>query len=95
MLLQDKTAIISGAAGPRGIGFATAKTFAAYGARVAIRDIDAKAAQTAAAVLGQGHIGLLCDVTKKTDCERAVAETLKAFGKIDLFTNPRCKRLQL
>jgi NAD(P)-dependent dehydrogenase (short-subunit alcohol dehydrogenase family) len=87
MLLAGKTAIISGAAGPRGIGFATAKTFAAQGARVAILDIDAKAAAAAAAELGKDHIGLSCDVTSKGDCERAVAEVAKAFGKIDILIN--------
>jgi NAD(P)-dependent dehydrogenase (short-subunit alcohol dehydrogenase family) len=87
MLLHGKTAIISGAAGQRGIGYATAKTFAAQGARVAILDIDGAAAQAAAAELGKGHIGLACNVTNKADCDRAVAETMKAFGKIDILIN--------
>lgn len=87
MLLAGRTAIISGAAGPRGIGFATAKTFAAQGARVAILDIDGKAAAAAAAELGKDHIGLACDVTNKADCLRAVAEVATAFGKIDILIN--------
>jgi NAD(P)-dependent dehydrogenase (short-subunit alcohol dehydrogenase family) len=87
MLLAGKTAIISGAAGSRGIGFATAKTFAAQGARVAILDIDGKAAAAAAADLGKDHIGLSCDVTSKADCDRAVAEVAKTFGKIDILIN--------
>lgn len=33
MLLEKRTAVISGAAGPRGIGLATARLFAAHGAR--------------------------------------------------------------
>ena len=48
MLLSGKTAIISGAAGPRGIGFAAARLFAEQGARVAIFDIDQSAAEAAA-----------------------------------------------
>ncbi|MGV7216261.1 SDR family NAD(P)-dependent oxidoreductase [Bradyrhizobium sp. UFLA05-112] len=87
MLLAGKTAIISGAAGLRGIGFATAKTFAKNGARVAILDIDAKSAAGAAAELGKDHIGLACDVTNKADCERAVSDVLKAFGQIDILIN--------
>lgn len=87
MLLAGKTAIISGAAGPRGIGFATAKTFAAQGARVAILDIDGKAARAAAAELGKDHVGVSCDVTNRADCERAVGEVAKAFGKIDILIN--------
>eukprot|EP01035_Chromulina_nebulosa_P038667 gene38666-biopygen25720 len=46
MLLEGKTAAISGAASLRGIGLATAKLFARHGARVAILDIDAAAAHS-------------------------------------------------
>jgi NAD(P)-dependent dehydrogenase (short-subunit alcohol dehydrogenase family) len=87
MLLKGKTAIISGAAGARGIGFATAKTFAEQGARVAILDLDDAGATRAAAELGAGHLGVACNVTNKADCERAVAEVLKAFGKVDILIN--------
>ena len=59
MLLSGKTAIISGAAGPRGIGFAAAQLFAEHGARVAIFDIDQKAAEAAAQGLGSDHLGLV------------------------------------
>jgi len=87
MLLKGKTAIISGAAGARGIGFATAKTFAEQGARVAILDLDGAGATGAAAELGADHLGVACNVTNKADCERAVAEVLKAFGKVDILIN--------
>ena len=52
MLLAGKVAVISGAASPRGIGFATARLFAAHGAKVAILDLDEAGAQNAAAELG-------------------------------------------
>ena len=39
MLLSDKICIITGAASPRGIGRATARLFAAQGARVVILDL--------------------------------------------------------
>jgi NAD(P)-dependent dehydrogenase (short-subunit alcohol dehydrogenase family) len=87
MLLDGKTAIISGAAGPRGIGFATAKLFAAQGARVAILDLDAPSAARAAGELGEGHIGLGCDVTDRGDCDRAVGQVLAAFGALDILIN--------
>ncbi len=87
MLLTGKTAIIWGAAGARGIGSATAKTFSDQGARVAILDLDGAGAAKAAAELGEGHLGLACNVTDKADCERAVSEVLKAFGKIDILIN--------
>jgi len=87
MLLQNKTAVISGAAGPRGIGFATAKLFASQGARVAILDLDAEAASRAAAELGEGHIAVACDVTQQADCARAVRHVLEAFDQVDILIN--------
>ena len=62
MLLKGKNAVISGAASARGIGRATAKLFAEHGARVAVLDLDAEGAKNAASELGNGHIGLGCDV---------------------------------
>jgi len=41
MLLADKVAVITGGAGPNGLGFATAKMMAAHGARIAILDLQA------------------------------------------------------
>ena len=68
MLLSDKTAVISGAASPRGIGLATARLFAQHGARVAILDLDAAGAERAAAELGEGHLGFGCDVADRAGC---------------------------
>ena len=87
MLLSDKTALISGAAGPRGIGFAAARLFAEQGARVAIFDIDQKAAEAAAQELGSDHLGLACDVTDLAACKRSTAIAIERFGKIDVLVN--------
>jgi len=83
MLLKDRTVAISGAASPRGIGLATARLMAQHGARLAILDLDAAAAQAAADTLGAGHIGLACDVTDRAACDAAAAGVLKAFGHLD------------
>jgi NAD(P)-dependent dehydrogenase (short-subunit alcohol dehydrogenase family) len=87
MLLVDKTAVISGAAGPRGIGLATAKLFAEHGARVAILDIDPAATEAAAKGLGAGHIGIVCDVTDPKACRAAAADAIDRLGKIDILIN--------
>jgi len=88
MLLTGKTAAISGAASPRGIGRATARLFAEHGARVAILDLDRAAVSEAAASLpGEGHIGLACDVTDRDACRAAAAEVLAAFGAADILVN--------
>lgn len=88
MLLKDKIAIITGAASARGLGLATARLLAEHGARVAILDLDLEAARAAAATLrGRGHVGLKCNVTSRTDCDKAVARVLKKFGRIDVLVN--------
>lgn len=57
-----RLALITGGTG--GIGLATAKRFAADGMTVAITDLDLAAAQAAAAALpGEGHMGLAMDVS--------------------------------
>ena len=87
MLLKGKTAMISGAASARGIGRATAKLFAEHGARVAILDLDEAGAQRAAKELGEGHVGIGCDVTDLESCRRAARQAIEAFGQIDILVN--------
>ncbi|MBP0482388.1 SDR family NAD(P)-dependent oxidoreductase [Sagittula salina] len=87
-LLDGKTAIITGAASPRGLGKAAAMLFAEHGCRVAITDLDEAAAQAAAADLpGTGHIGLAGNVTDRGDCDAAARAVLDAFGRIDILVN--------
>ncbi|CAB5699624.1 3-oxoacyl-[acyl-carrier-protein] reductase FabG [Delftia tsuruhatensis] len=87
MLLKDKVAIITGGAGPNGLGFATARQMASQGARVAILDLERADPAAAAARLGEGHLGLVADVTDKAACEAAAAAVLRAFGRIDALVN--------
>ena len=87
MLLKGKTAVISGAAGQRGIGLATARLFAEHGARVAILDLDEAASREAAASLGEGHLGIACNVADREACRRAVDAALRALGCVDILIN--------
>jgi NAD(P)-dependent dehydrogenase (short-subunit alcohol dehydrogenase family) len=87
MLLSDKTAVISGAASARGIGRATARLFASQGAKVAILDLDADGAKSAAEELGAGHLGLGCDVSDPASCKKAAEQAIAALGKIDILIN--------
>jgi NAD(P)-dependent dehydrogenase (short-subunit alcohol dehydrogenase family) len=87
MLLEDKVAVITGGAGPNGLGFATAKLMAAHGARVAILDLARAEPAAAAAKLGAGHLGLIADVTDKASCDAAAAAVQKTFGRIDILVN--------
>lgn len=86
-LLKGRFAVITGAASPRGLGKATAQLFAEHGATVAILDLDAAAAEAAAADLGTGHVGLACNVTDKAACEAAVRALESRWGRVDVLVN--------
>ena len=72
MLLKNQVAIVTGGASTRGFGWATAKCFADEGARIVILDLDASAAQSAAAAIGDQHLGFACDVLNETACQAIV-----------------------
>lgn len=87
-LLDGMTAIITGAASPRGLGKATARLFAQHGARVAILDLDAdEAAEAAADLPGAGHTSGVCDVTDKAACDTVVADIIAQWGQVDVLVN--------
>jgi len=87
MLLKNKVALITGGAGRNGLGFATARMMAAQGARVVILDLARAEPASAAALLGEGHLGVVADVTDKASCDAAAAEILQALGRIDILVN--------
>ena len=87
MLLAGKVAVISGAASPRGIGFATARLFAEQGAKVAILDNDGGAAQDAAERLGTEHRGFACDVTNPCELQGGCPWSPGSFGQVDVLVN--------
>ena len=72
-------AIVTG--GAQGIGLATAKALAERGDQVVI--LDLKHVETAAAQIGQGTLGIVCDVTNEAEVDDAVARTMATFGRID------------
>jgi 3-oxoacyl-[acyl-carrier protein] reductase len=83
MRLRDKVALVTGAAS--GFGAGIAERFAAEGAKVAIVDINGEAARAKAAEIGA--LAVVADLTKAEEVDRAVAETLAAFGGIDIVVN--------
>jgi NAD(P)-dependent dehydrogenase (short-subunit alcohol dehydrogenase family) len=82
MEISNKVIVVTG--GGNGIGRALCRRFAAGGARaIVVADIDAAAAQ---AVAGEvGGVALETDVTRESDIQRLVAQTLERHGAIDLF----------
>jgi NAD(P)-dependent dehydrogenase (short-subunit alcohol dehydrogenase family) len=85
--LKGKVAIVTGAGA--GIGKALATRLARDGAAVVVADLkgfDTAAAEIAKAS-GARTLGLAMDVAKEADVERMAAETVKAFGRIDILVN--------
>ena len=86
--VQDRVALITGAA--QGIGAATAARLAADGAKVAVADVNADAAQaTAAAIVAAGGqaIGLACDVTDREQVQATVDAVAAEFGALHILVN--------
>lgn len=86
--LDNKTVVVTGAAG--GLGRAFAEAFAAAGARVVAADVnEAGAAETAARIRAGGGsaLGTAVDVTRQ-DSVMALAEAADAFGGgVDVLVN--------
>jgi NAD(P)-dependent dehydrogenase (short-subunit alcohol dehydrogenase family) len=85
--LKGRVAIVTG--GGSGIGRALAMRLAQDGAAVAIADLhkyDVAAAEIAKAT-GARTLGLDIDVSSEQDVARMAAQTMQAFGRIDILVN--------
>ena len=86
--LTGKRALITG--GASGIGRATALLFAREGAAVSVADLDESGGQAVVAriVESGGRARFVnCDVTNADDCRRAVRQTAKALGGLNILFN--------
>jgi 3-oxoacyl-[acyl-carrier protein] reductase len=87
--LKGKIVLITGAS--TGIGAAAARAFARHGSRLAVHYNASRAAaeKVAADVKALGSEAVLVggDVTQAGNVKRIVAETLSAFGRIDVLIN--------
>jgi 3-hydroxybutyrate dehydrogenase len=81
--LQDKVAVVTGAAS--GIGLAVANRLAAAGARVVISDIQAEAGRAAAERLG--GLFVESDLSRRADCKALIERTLAEWGAIHVLVN--------
>lgn len=86
--LAGKSALITGAA--QGIGAATARVFAGYGAKVVVADLNEDGGrETVAAITKDGGEATFvrADITSAADVEAAVQATVAAYGRLDCAVN--------
>ena len=82
-MLDGQVALVTG--GGSGIGRAVVGRFVEEGARVAVMERVAIRADEVRGQFGDVVIGIAGDVTRLDDNRRAVAETVRAFGRLDVF----------
>jgi NAD(P)-dependent dehydrogenase (short-subunit alcohol dehydrogenase family) len=88
MRLANQSVLITG--GTSGIGEATALLFAREGGRVAITGRDESRGQRVVEAIvknGSHAIFVRTDVRQASDCQKAVDETIRAFGRVDILFN--------
>ena len=83
--LAGKVAIVTGGGG--GIGSAVARRLVSEGAKVAIADIFAEAAERAAQPLGDAGIAVQFDAASAESVQALVERTVGHFGKLDILHN--------
>ena len=74
-LLAERVALVTG--GAQGLGAAIARTFARAGAVGTVVDLEAGACEA-------GWTALAADVTNEDEVEKAVAETVRHYGRLDV-----------
>ncbi len=89
LTLKGKNAIVSGAGGG-GIGTATALALAEAGANIVAIDImedRLKDTEQKVKALGRDCIGIVTDIRRKDEVQRAVAQAAKYYGSIHCLAN--------
>ena len=87
--LAGRVALVTG--GAQGLGLAIARALAEHGATIALVDVQAEAATTAAEQLasesGREMLAQACDVRDKEQVEMCVTRIVERFGRLDILVN--------
>ena len=86
---QNRVALITGAGSETGIGFATARTLASSGAKVAITSTTDRIYKRAKAIKTEEKavIGYTADLMDRGQVDRLVKDVIDEFGRIDILVN--------
>ncbi|MFN2328401.1 MAG: SDR family NAD(P)-dependent oxidoreductase [Chromatocurvus sp.] len=83
--LQGKVAVILGASEDSSMGAATARRFAAEGAKLILAARRKEAVEAVASPLGA--VAVACDITREEDIEMLAATAVDHFGQLDIAIN--------
>ncbi len=88
-LLKGKTAFVTGVASESGMGFATAKALANWGASVGILDISDRVfdREMELKVRGVEVMAFKADLTDRQTVREAAKTMVERFGKVDILAN--------
>jgi NAD(P)-dependent dehydrogenase (short-subunit alcohol dehydrogenase family) len=84
-MTERPIALITG--GAQGIGYACAAAIADNGARVVLADVNADGVAAAAARLGDGAVGLVCDVGNPEQIANTFDRIEKDLGTVSILVN--------
>lgn len=83
--VRGKVAVVTGGAGV--LCAAMCRELAAAGAKVAVLDLRPEPAEALAAELGNGAIGVACNVLDKASMEAAAQKVAEIYGRVDILIN--------
>ncbi len=87
--LTGRTALVTGAGSPTGIGMACARLLAQCGARVVVAATTDRVHERVAELVDAGHVasGVVADLTSESGAESAVAAAVALGGGLDVLVN--------
>ncbi len=85
MRLNNKIALVTGAGS--GFGRGIAARFAEEGAKLVVADINEEAAKMVAGEIGDSAIAVVADVSKNSDVEAMIQQTVAQWGRLDILVN--------
>ena len=85
MRLNNKITLVTGAGSGFGRGIAT--RFAEEGAKLVVADINKETAKMVAGEIGDSAIAVVADVSKNSDVEAMIQQTVAQWGRLDILVN--------
>lgn len=86
--IKNRVCIITG--GAASIGLAISKKMVEEGYQVVIAARSADKGEQAQQLLGKNSLYIQTDITKDSDCQQLIEQTVNTFGRLDVLVNNAC-----